>query len=181
VNVITGSYLLLCALLLLVLVPRQVAWWGKLPIIVLTPLMTFAVWSAAATFSGWPTDAAPAARSVFVWGAVYEPNQATRDNGEILLWLIPLDYRGSLLGYQPNGREPRSYRLPYSRQLHEQVSQAVAETKAGQQVEFDRFKSKQHGEPGRAGRSAGGGTQVPKWAFRAHPLPPAIPTGKSRG
>lgn len=92
--------------------------------IYLVPWLAFAIWQAAQPPTGWPTSAKPPKSARFVAGTVREPNEVEHDLGEIDLWLVPADGPG----------QPRAYRLPYSRQLHEQIVAAMRAAKEGDPV-----------------------------------------------
>jgi hypothetical protein len=62
---------------------------------------------------GWPVAAALPEKFKFLAAEVHEPDADVGDQGYILLWARPTDER-----------DPRAYRLPYSRSLHEQMEEA---------------------------------------------------------
>ena len=132
IPVIPIGFVLLGGLLLWFVIGSRGRWWLKLPTIALTCLFTFAVWSALDSFSGWPTAQNPPANALLVASTVDEPRA-------IYVWLVPSDASG-LLRYRPDQSEPRAYRLPYSRQLHEQVDRGTALAKQGRPVELQRMQ-----------------------------------------
>lgn len=121
---------------------------ARVPLIVAAPWVAFAAWHLAQPSPGWPAPRKPPRDSVFVAGVVREPDPATKDRGEIDLWLTP-----------PGASRPRAYRLPYTRQLHEQVQQARDGAKHG----------------GREGLRRDPATG----RYRAYLLPPAQPPRKT--
>lgn len=128
IPVLAVAFVLLAALLLWFVIGSRGAWWLKLPVIAGTCAFTFAVWDALDSFDGWATGQALPARAVFVSGVVDEPDA-------IYLWLIAPTEPG-VLGYRPQGAEPRAYRLPYTRPLHERVDRGNQLTRRGQRVEL---------------------------------------------
>lgn len=130
IPVIAIGFVLLAGLLLWFVIGSRGAWWLKLPAIVVTSLFTFAVWDALDSFNGWPTAQTPPPRALLLSSSVDEPRA-------IYVWLMAPKARGPL-EYRADGAEPRSYRLPYSRQLHAQVDRANKFAHQGQPVELRR-------------------------------------------
>src|SRR5437868_11709336 len=93
-------------------------WALRLPLLAATPLLAVAVWWQLSQRDGWPTGSHPADGSVFVAGVVQQPIPGNA--GAVYLWAQP-----------PNSGTPRSYRLPYSPGLEQQVAQAARAAKAG--------------------------------------------------
>ena len=129
------GFALLGGLLLWLVAGTRGAWWLKLGAIVVTLGFTFAVWRALDSFSGWPTEATPPERALLVSSSVDEPDA-------IYLWLVPQGGFGPL-GYRSDDQEPRAYRMPYTRELHEQVDRASALARRGQLVELRRVPGRQ--------------------------------------
>lgn len=156
IPVIALGFALLAGLLLWFVIGSRGRWWVKLSAIVVTCAFTFAVWDALDSFTGWPSTQSPPSRALLVSSTVDEPDA-------IYLWLIPSPKSG-LLGYRPDEVEPRAYRLPYTREQHEQVDRANGLARKGQQVELRR-----------APRREGSGRDA-RSLFRAYRLPsPALP------
>jgi hypothetical protein len=153
IPIIAVGFVLLGALLLWLVIGGRGAWWLKLGAIVATCAFTFAVWSALGSFSGWATDATPPARALVVSSTVDEPRA-------IYVWLIAPTKPG-LLGYRAEKAEPRAYRLPYSRELHEEIDRGTALARRGQPVELSR----------REVEGSGGGRRT-RLVVRAYRLPP---------
>jgi hypothetical protein len=149
IPVIAIGFYLLFGLLLWFVIGSHGRWTVKLAAIAVSSLFTFIVWDALDTFSGWPTRQSPPERALLVSSTVDEPRA-------IYVWLVPSNDPG-LLAYQADDREPRSYRLPYSRQLHAQVDMANTLARQGRRVEIRRV------------RSAPGEGQAPR-IMRVYPL-----------
>jgi hypothetical protein len=164
--IVAVVYASVAGLLLWALAGARPGWRVKLAAIVLVPALSVAVWHAFQSRSGWPTASSPPAHALFVARAVREPDAATGKPGAIWLWLVPAGHGGPL-GYQPGRLEPRAYRLPYSRQLHEQAERAQQQTQHGRLVEVDRRPP--HGK--RGGQ---------RTRFRMYALPPTQPPVKGR-
>lgn len=160
IPVIAIAFALLGGLLLWFVVGSRGAWWLKLFAIGVTSAFTFVVWNALDSFSGWPTDATPPARSLLLSSSVDEPHA-------IYVWVV--GYKdGCAFGFHPRDTEPRGYRLPYSRALHAEIDRAAALAKQGVQVELRRRSS------GRSGR----GTRATQPSLRIYAVPLEPPARK---
>ena len=133
IPVIAIAFVLVSGLLLWFVIGSRGPWWLKLPAILATCLFTFAVWDALDSFSGWPTAETPPTRALLLGSSVDEPRA-------IYLWLMTPPARG-LLDYRSRETEPRAYRVPYSRQLHEQVDRAAKLASKGEPVELRRTQT----------------------------------------
>lgn len=160
IPVLAIAFLLIAGLLLWFVIGSRGAWWLKLPVVVGTCAFTFAVWDALGSFDGWATVREPPARALFVSAVVDEPDA-------IYVWLIaPLE--PGVLGYRPRAGEPRAFRLPYTRQLHEQVERGSRLTRKGRHVELRK--------PARRG-----GGRPASFVIRLHRPSPQELTRKSQG
>jgi hypothetical protein len=133
IPVIAVGFCLLFGLLLWFVIGSRGRWTVKLAAIAASSVFTFMVWDALDTFSGWPTQQSPPERALLVSSTVDEPRA-------IYVWLVPSN-EPRPLAYRADEREPRSYRLPYSRQLHAQVDVANTLARQGRQVEIRRVPS----------------------------------------
>lgn len=116
-------YVALAALVCALIAKNRTPFLGLALVCAVAPIFAFAVWRAAQPPTGWPAAAKPPMDSAFVWANIREPDRLAKDAGEIDLWLIPA-----------GADRPRSYRLPYTRQLHQQAQQAMQLTRAGTRV-----------------------------------------------
>jgi hypothetical protein len=127
-------------------------WALRLPLLAATPVLALAVWWQLSHRDGWPTGSRPADGSAFVASVVQAPTAGNA--GAIYLWAQP-----------PNSDTPRSYRLPYSRQLERQVAHAATAAKKGAHVGLRATRkttaATQHGRG-----------QVPSAAVEFYRLPP---------
>lgn len=150
---------------------------------VLTLFMTFyslEVHDALDSYSGWPAAEAMPQRALLLSATVREPNPSKNDLGAIFLWVVPLgqDDPGPF-AYRPISGEPRAYKLPYSRDMHEQASQAMtAMQRDGRPILIERGA-----RPGGAegeGEGAGGGNRTTYddedgGGFHMRQLEPSLP------
>lgn len=142
------AFVILTALLLLILIdPKRWSWWVKVPLILSTLGFSIAIWLSIASYKGWPTTAELPVKSLVMSGIVREPEPARDDPGSIYLWLVPFDDMSSAnpLDYSAPRGEPRSFKLPYSRALHEAVDKAMSLVRQGKPVVLDR-SGKPHGQ-----------------------------------
>lgn len=145
IPLIAVAFLLLAALLLALLLGSGRRWPVKLAAVVIVPLYAIAVWHALATFTGWPTRVdEPPARVVYVASLVREPSASS--GGTIYLWATPPSSRRGPLDHRPEPGEPRAYRLPYTRQLHEALQGADDATRDGRRVELVRVSDRRGSE-----------------------------------
>jgi hypothetical protein len=93
-------------------------WALRLPLLAVTPVLALAVWWQLTERDGWPTRSRPPDGSAFVAGVIQAPSPSNA--GAIYLWTQP-----------PHSATPRSYRLPYSRELERQVGAAARTAKRG--------------------------------------------------
>ncbi len=150
------AFILLAALLCWMLIGAKGKWWLKLATILIVPGFGLAVWGSISSYKGWPTASEPPEKALLVGGIVREPDAKKDDPGAIYLWLIPLKGDGhsnlNPLDYVSSGAEPRSYKLPYTRQLHDAVNDAQAAEKDGRPMLFQRT-GKKNGRGGARGNS----------------------------
>lgn len=186
------GFILLSAVLCLLLIGSKWKWWQKLLLIVTVPSFGLAVWSSLGSYKGWPTTAAPPEKALVYWVLVREPEPARGDPGAIFVWLTPVeeDASGSLnpLDYDSPGGEPRAYKLPYSRSLHQATETAKNIIGRGQPAVLELHEPRGEEPPGdgeerEGGRPSEGGQQGssprnPGYGendIRVYPLPPALP------
>ncbi|MEK9151797.1 MAG: hypothetical protein AAB692_00350, partial [Patescibacteria group bacterium] len=101
-------------------------WWLKLFLIVVIPLMGVYSMKELVSYQGYPTSEPVPEKGLLMQIDVREPNKESGDPGVINVWLRPLGAgkKGpGFLEYDPK-REPRAYRMPYSREMHERLEQA---------------------------------------------------------
>ena len=96
-------------------------WALRLPLLAATPVLALAVWWQLSQRDGLPTGARPTDGSALVASVVRAPTPG--DSGAIYLWAQP-----------PNSETPRSYRLPYTRQLERVVTHAAGAAKHGRPI-----------------------------------------------
>lgn len=164
------GFLILAGLLAWFLAETKGRWALKAILTACVALYSLETWSALDSYLGWPSREAMPQRSLMISAIVREPNLSKGDAGGIYLWVIPIGREDpDPFAYDPKPAEPRAYRIPYSRAVHEQVAQAMqAMRQNGRPILIERL-----GEPGLAGGRQGfdddGGLRM-----REMP-PPSIP------
>ena len=120
------GFLLLAGTLCWFLIDTKGRWPLKLLLTGFLAFFSLETWQALDSYSGWPAKEAMPQRALLLHAVVREPNPAKHDPGAIFLWVVPLgqDDPGPF-AYDPISGEPRAYKLPYSRPMHEQTAGAM--------------------------------------------------------
>jgi hypothetical protein len=133
-------------LVLALLIAPRLRWWMKALAIVLVLGLNFLSWSSADSGRGWSVAQPLPDPAQFVACVVVEPDIATQTVGVIYVVMIPLDFKHGVLSYRPHVQEPRLYREPYDRSLHESCEAAKKAAAGGVPVTIRRAgHSKPHG------------------------------------
>lgn len=182
--IIPIAFVAMFSLLLWCIIDTRGKWWVKLILIILVLGFSLPIWQSLESYRGWPTLADPPDKTILLWALMEEPSKD--DPGAIYVWLAPYEKpneQEGWFGYSPRPQEPRAYRMPYTRNRHEQLEKANEMIRQGKIVVLDLTKpgkggSGQPGEDGRTGgtdrnRGEGGSGEA---GFQLYPLPsPAIP------
>jgi hypothetical protein len=179
-----ATFLALGSMLLWSIIVGRGRWLPKLAAVVAVGAFSWLLWGSASSFTGWPTASGPPKAALFLSGVVIEPD-GDRE-GAVYVWLIPPREENGVYEYKPKGGEPRAYRLPYSRDLHQVVqnaNQAVSEGKSpvfttGAPAPAGGSGQGQPGDNGRGGsrpngNTGGGDTGTAGGAYGMYLLPPA--------
>lgn len=108
-------------------------WRRRVPFVVAAPALALALWLGRPDPAGWPAAGGLPAHAGLVSAFVREPDPATADPGRIYLWL------------DVGGAAPRAYSVPYSREEHRRVQQALGRLAHRQSVELVRGRGHAHG------------------------------------
>lgn len=158
--------ILLDLLLLWALIVHHSWWIPKLIAIVLVCTLNFLVFNAFQSGNGWSTTGFPK-QAQFISCYVVEPDLLSGAGGVIYLWVIPSQQK-PFVGYVSKQSEPRSFREPYSRPLHQACVNAQKQATQGIPVGVRKVKgSKRNGKQISRGH----------WNFY-HLHPPALPAKK---
>jgi len=148
-------------------------WSIKATVIVFVSSLCLWVWISLGAMIGWPIDKVPEGTYDVEWMKIVEPNKARDIKGGIYVWISNMDRMDhhDLFKQQEqhmSQRKPRAYGLPYSRELHEQVSEILKELKGGNKVRATiKPKEKGKGDPSAIEQDAD---------IKFHKLPPSKPS-----
>lgn len=104
------SYSIIVAFLVWVVFYKGFKTKGKILIVFFLPCLYFLHWAALQESRGWPTDKTLPIQFELLSADIVEPHQLKKVKGNIHLWIRPKE----------NGK-PRSYILPYTRELHKKL------------------------------------------------------------
>jgi hypothetical protein len=129
------------------------------------------VWVSIGAMMGWPVDKTPTGTYDIGSTLVVEPNRSKSIEGAIYVWIYNMDKMDDHDLFQQqeqhmSQRKPRSYGLPYSRELHDQINEIQKQRDKGSRVRVT-IKPKVDGPKGKKG----GVEQEPNIKF--HVLPPS--------
>lgn len=122
---LTGAYVALGTLLLIVLVHVAIPRMAKVGVVGLMTAFYAGVFFFSQSLLGWAAATAVPERFQVLWTRVVEPNPSKQAPGAIYIWVEALDERNL-----PSG-EPRAFILPYTPALADKVSTAQGEIKKG--------------------------------------------------
>lgn len=131
------GFVLLAAILLWGIIGSKGYWWLKLCAISFVMFFGVSLWYSMNTYLGWPSRAEMPPKYMVYWAYVQEPSKRDNDEGAIFFMVRHLEEDKKndalyALQYQGNNKDPRLYRLEYTRDLHQQVNQMLAGIKKGQ-------------------------------------------------
>lgn len=153
------AFIMLSVLLLWCLIGSKGKWWVKMILIFAVPNFALVVWKTLDTYLGWPTPEELPDEFAVVWVEIREPNPKIGDEGAIYIWVRPHKLESGkendILGYSYSPNEPRAYKLPYFRGLHEQMEKARRTIIKGRPV-FGKRKGSESGSPGDGKRDGDG-------------------------
>ena len=127
------GFVLIAALTLWFIIGSKGHWVSKATMILMSLYFCLSVGFSVSDFMGWPTDEDLPEKFRVYWLVIDEPDPKRDDGGNIYVWLQPdLETEGThdswhdyLLSFYDGDSEPRAYRLPYTRELHEQSQKAL--------------------------------------------------------
>jgi hypothetical protein len=164
------AFILLAAIGLWLLIFAKGWWILKIFFMTLCLYFSIAVWLSLSQLSGWPSSSVLPEKFLINGIAVQEPSLTNpNDKGNIYIWATELDndfkakkteISSWLMPFVSKKRpsEPRAYRLPYTDEMKEQLSQVSKMMKAGKPVVGERNKltGKGEGEGDGQGKGQGG-------------------------
>jgi hypothetical protein len=173
--IIAIFFVVLACLVLWFVIGTKGKWSVKAPIILIVPSLCIMVWFSLESLMGWPVESVPRDVYDIIGFDVQEPNKEQQFDGSIYIWIKNMEgeQQNDMFGYAKRmleDRKPRTYRRPYSRELHKQVEILKQALKSGARVRVEVQ------EPGKKkGGKKGGGPESPP-DIQFHILPPANPS-----
>ena len=130
---IVMGFVLIAVLVLWFVIGAKGHWGIKATMIMLSLYFCLSVGFSIAEFMGWPTDDKLPPKFLLHWAVIQEPDVKLGDEGSIYVWARPIneseiehkEWNDYLLSFYDGKSEPRAYRIPYSRELHEQTQKAI--------------------------------------------------------
>ena len=153
------GFILMAGMLLWQLAHASGRWQTKLALTLLLAGFGFEVTNALDSYAGWPTGEEMPEDAQLLGAVIHEPSARVGDKGAIYVWVRPLvPPQNGLLQETPSPDEPRAFRLPYSREMHEEMEKAMQAIRAGQTIGLHR--GRRGGNPGQgSGQGNGQGGQ----------------------
>ena len=124
VILIITSYILIGFLLLLFNLRTSFHWVLKSSMIIVTSLFYILTYTSFKNILGWPSNDTLPERFRLVSAQIYEPNALINSEGSIFVWVTNMEELAGL-------GTPRSYSLPYNKEIHEKISKALVNLKNG--------------------------------------------------
>lgn len=162
------TFLVLFAIVLWFIILGKGKWWLKAAIVPVVLYFSIVIWFSLSEISGWASPSVLPDTFILHWSIIKEPSKKNvHDKGDIFLWATEVDEDHNLKVsevnpvLQPftpkkNAAEPRSYRLPYTRELHENLSKAMKSVAKGGTV-VGKGRSKSFGNESKEGKDGGDG------------------------
>jgi hypothetical protein len=146
------TFVVICAVLLWFIILGKGHWLIKVIAVPLVLYFNFVIWNSLGNISGWAAESPLPKKFGMLWAFVHEPS-----NSDILIWANALDDENEIVETKPNSwlapfsskknsDEPRVYRLPYTRETHEKVQQAMQSLAKGKKVGGSQGKAKGEGQ-----------------------------------
>ena len=118
------AYILLLALLVLVLLYARLPWWLKLLLVIAAMGLYWLSYQGWKQVQGWPSAVELPDKFLLHASVIEEPDQEQGTTGRIFIWA------SNLQGNKPAG-EPRAYLIPYDRELHSSLQDALRNQRNG--------------------------------------------------
>lgn len=112
------AYVFLTALLLLSLIYSRLHWLLKTGLLVLALGFFWVSYQGWKDTQGWPSETHLPDKFLLHFSVIEEPDEEIGQEGNIYIWVTDLSERKL-------ADEPRAYRLPYERDLHSKISEAM--------------------------------------------------------
>lgn len=145
------GFIMLAGVLCWYVATAEGRWLTKLALTVLLVGFALDVSRSLDSYAGWPTAEEMPDDAQLLGAIIREPTARVDDSGAIYVWVRPLaPPESGLLRETPSPDEPRAFRLPYSREMHEEMEAAMQAIRQGQPVGLHRGRHK-----GKRGQGSG--------------------------
>jgi hypothetical protein len=158
---LAATFVVIASVLLWLFIKPDTKNWIKAIVIPFVIWFGFAAYYTPQNLMGWPTSVAledVPGNSIVQEILIIEPN--SKDAGAMYFWLIPLDKDPDRLFWSPKHAfvynsspgEPRVYKTPYDKELHQKLIKAQKEKKKhkGSILMFDGLLKGKKGQPNAA-------------------------------
>jgi len=183
------AFFLLSSLLLWLIIGIKGHWFVKVVVISFVLYFCISIDFSLENLLGWPSDQSLPEKFQVHWVEIKEPNKKTKELGCIYVWATNSNkfskedgwdgWRRVFVSFQNyDSREPRSYRLPYSKEDHKKAQRAIELIKGGNKVGGGNGKGKGKGKggkgkgDGKGGKKNGGGSLSRNGGVYFEILPP---------
>ena len=122
--IIIICYVLIGFLLVLFNLRTNFNWFLKASMIIIVTLFYLLTYKSFSNLVGWPSNNPLPDRFRLVAAQIYEPNALINSEGAIFLWVTDMNDLAGL-------STPRSYSVPYNKDIHESISKALVNLKNG--------------------------------------------------
>ena len=108
-------FIFITTISLIIILKSNISWLVKLSLIIISVVVYVAVYQGMMQFSGWPSVEVLPKKFQIHWTFIREPDKFSKKKGAIYMWIEELDEQNIPFG------TPRSYELPYTPPLEEEV------------------------------------------------------------
>ena len=142
---ISVAFFIVILLILWFVIGSKGPWVVKAVVILFSLHLCLSIQYSLSGIAGWPSSDPLPQKFIAHWIIIHEPPKKTPEKGAIYVWATTLSEEQEtdssrwwvtfLLPFEsPDLTEPRSYRLPYSKELHESANGALGRIMNGERV-----------------------------------------------
>jgi hypothetical protein len=133
------AFIVLVSVILWMIIGGRGHWAAKAAVIVVALHVSIGLWWALGDVEGWPVVGTPPEKFALHAMLVKEPAGDNGAGGAIYLWLTETNEKA---------KEPRCYKLPYSKELHKELAEAGQKMRGGKRVMGERRKGQRRPRAG---------------------------------
>ena len=123
--IITAIFVFITIILLIIILRTKINWFAKFLIIVFSTFFFVLSYQGMMSFGGWPRENQLPDKFQIHWTYVKEPDKFTKAEGAIFIWIEELDQ------YNVPAGTPRSYKLPYTPPLEDEILDVQSHIESG--------------------------------------------------